>query len=157
MRASGVSPVKRGNRSLFDEEMVAALDEQHRKLQQGFSLRDTTKASHQTLDITPVTQTSLEPAPDQGLALLVSALSDALRPTPDTNPLRSHDLLQRAADNDWLLTSRQLSECLGVSAATTHHYNSVEERLGFRLTRAGRGVWKVSVASSSESDVQLRL
>ena len=129
-----------------DEAMVAQLDDQHRKLQQGFSLRDTTDASHQTLDITPVGQTTLEPAPDQGLALLVSALSSALQPTDDTH-LTTHRQLQEIADNGWVVRTRVLARVLGQSNSSLHSWGEKTERLGFSIERTGsRGMFRVTSA-----------
>ena len=142
LRSSGVSPIKRGNRSLFDEEMVARLDEQHLKLQQGFSLGDTTDDTRQTIDITPVGQTTLEPAPDQGLALFVSALSSALQPTDD-NHLTTHRQLEEIAANEWVVSMKVLARCLGMSNGTLHSWDQEEHRFGFRLERLGRGTWRV--------------
>lgn len=143
IRAAAVTPVKRGNRSLFNEEMVARLDEQHQKLLQGFSLRNTTDDNRQTIDITPVGQTTLEPAPDQGLALLVSALSSALHPTNDEH-LTTHRQLQEIADNDWVVTTRMLARVLKQSNSSLHSWGSATKRLGFSIERTGeRGMFRV--------------
>ena len=143
LRLSGISPVKRGNRSLFDEAMVAQLDVQHQKLQQGFSLRDTTD-DRQTIDITPVGQTTLEPAPDQGLALLVSALSSALQPTDDTH-LTTHRQLQEISDNGWVVPTRVLARVLGQSNSSLHSWGERTKRLGFSIERTGsRGMFRVT-------------
>ena len=123
--------------------MVARLDEQHLKLQQGFSLRDTTDDTRQTIDITPVGQTTLEPAPDQGLALLVSALSSALQPTDD-NHLTTHRQLQEISDNGWMVPTRVLARILGQSNSSLHSWPSKTERLGFTIERTGsRGMFRV--------------
>ena len=143
IRAAAVTPVKRGNRSLFNEAMVARLDEQHQKLLQGFSLRNTTDDNRQTIDITPVGQTTLEPAPDQGLALLVSALSSALHPTNDEH-LTTHRQLQEIADNDWVVTTRMLARVLKQSNSSLHSWGSATKRLGFSIERTGeRGMFRV--------------
>ena len=143
IRAAAVTPVKRGNRSLFNEEMVARLDEQHQKLLQGFSLRNTTDDNRQTIDITPVGLTTLEPAPDQGLALLVSALSSALHPTNDEH-LTTHRQLQEIADNDWVVTTRMLARVLKQSNSSLHSWGSATKRLGFSIERTGeRGMFRV--------------
>ena len=143
IRAAAVTPIKRGNRSLFNEEMVARLDEQHQKLLQGFSLRNTTDDNRQTIDITPVGLTTLEPAPDQGLALLVSALSSALHPTNDEH-LTTHRQLQEIADNDWVVTTRMLARVLKQSNSSLHSWGSATKRLGFSIERTGeRGMFRV--------------
>ena len=143
IRAAAVTPDKRGNRSLFNEEMVARLDEQHQKLLQGFSLRNTTDDNRQTIDITPVGQTTLEPAPDQGLALLVSALSSALHPTNDEH-LTTHRQLQEIADNDWVVTTRMLARVLKQSNSSLHSWGSATKRLGFSIERTReRGMFRV--------------
>ncbi|ABB35421.1 helix-turn-helix domain-containing protein [Synechococcus sp. CC9605] len=143
LKAAGITPVKRGNRSLFDKEMVACLDEQHRKLQQGSSLRDATD-DRQTIDITPVRQPTLEPAPDQGLALLVSALSSALQPTDDAH-LTTHRQLQEIADKGWVVPTRVLARVLGQSNSSLHSWGEKTERLGFTIERTGsRGMFRVS-------------
>ncbi len=143
IRAAAVTPIKRGNRSLFDESMIKRLDEQHQKLLQGFSLRNTTDDNRQTIDITPVGQTTLEPAPDQGLALLVSALSSALQ-TTDANHLTTHRQLQEIADNDWVVTTRMLARVLGQSNSSLHSWGASTKRLGFLLERTeGRGMFRV--------------
>ena len=123
--------------------MVTALDEQHRQLREGFSLRDTTDARHQTVVITPVTDTKLEPAPEQGLALLVSALSSALQPTDDTH-LTTHRQLQEIADNGWVVPTRVLARVLGQSNSSLHSWGPKTERLGFSIERTGsRGMFRV--------------
>ncbi|MDC0303041.1 hypothetical protein OAL13_00290 [bacterium] len=151
LKVATFTPLKRGQQNWFLPEHVEEMDRIDGLLRQGFSMSDVedfagdNPTTNQTIDIQATTTELTAPDLSQSnsLQLLASALSDALRPT-EVDPLRHHELLSRAAQGQWLLTSKQLSECVGVSAATTHHWNAVEQKLGFTLTRAGRGIWRVS-------------
>ena len=151
MKAVGVNPIKRGNRSLFDEAMVATLDEQHLRLKEGFPLRDT--VSPTTIDVTPlqttyIKQTAPESSQVEAFKALGTVIADALQtvefhPTQDTE-LTIHRQLQEIADQKWTVTTRMLARILGQSNSSLHSWGSTTKRLGFSIERTGeRGMFRV--------------
>ncbi len=145
IKAAGIQPTKRGNRSFFTDSDVAALDEQHRRLREGFSLRDT--VNQEVIDVSPVSQVDSQltvPEPN-ALAAFAEVLASAISQSSvkSTSALQVNRDLHEAAERGYLLSSKQLAACLGIQSATTHGFNQVEHRAGFTLERAGRGVWKV--------------
>ena len=142
LRASGVSPIKRGNRSLFDEDMVAVLDAQHQQLKDGFNLRDSVGPT--VIDVTPDTGLTV-PEPNTLAAfaeLLASAISQSSSSPTDDN-LTTHRQLQEIADNEWLVSTKVLARCLGMANGSLHGWNQEEQRFGFRFVRQGRGTFRV--------------
>jgi predicted DNA-binding transcriptional regulator YafY len=75
---------------------------------------------------------------------LVSAIAQLL-PQPQRDILEPQQQLQIAADNQWLLTTEQLANVLGIAPRTVR---SGGDRLGFRFERLGRE-WRVVKARSA--------
>ena len=152
LNAAGISPLKRGRYSYLTPEMVAEMDEVDGLLRQGFSLRDVSSQTtgdrrQMTVDIqaTPVIETPDHSAAN-GLEAFAQVLADAICKSSvvsNDNPLRSQQLLSQAADEGWVLSSKQIAECCGVSASTTHGWNRSVIKHGHRLERAGVGLWRI--------------
>lgn len=151
LRASGVTPTKQGNRSLFNDEDVAVLDAQDVRLKAGYSLRDS--VSPNVIDISPVAH-----QPDSGLTvaepdavvafaeILASAIKQvSSNPTVDGH-LTVHRQLQEISDKGWSVPTRVLARVLGQSNSSLHGWGKVTHRLGFCIERTGsRGMFRVSV------------
>ncbi|EHA64068.1 MerR family transcriptional regulator [Synechococcus sp. WH 8016] len=149
--ATDVKPMKRGNRSFFAPEQVEELDRVDALLKEGFSLNDiggqTSDVRQMTVDIqaTPITN-SPEVCGANGFELLADAIASAVNQVsavPTHNPLRNHELLSKAADEQWTLSSKQVAECCGVSSSTTNGWKSSVVRCGHRLERSGTGLWRI--------------
>ena len=149
--ATDIKPMKRGNRSFFSPEQVEELDRVDGLLKEGFSLNDiggqTTDARQMTVDIqaTPMAKTP-EVSPAYGFELLAEAIASAVNQVsnvPTDSPLRAQELLSKAADEQWLLSSKQIAECCGVASSTTHSWNKSVVKYGHKLERSGVGLWRV--------------
>ena len=149
--ATDVKPMKRGNRSFFAPEQVEELDRVDALLKEGFSLNDiggqTSDVRQMTVDIqaTPVNK-SPEVSAANGFELLADAIASAVNQVsavPTDSPLRAQELLSKAADEQWLLSSKQIAECCGVASSTTHSWNSSVQKYGHRLERVGVGLWRI--------------
>ena len=155
--ATDVKPMKRGTRSFFVPEQVVELDRVDALLKEGFSLNDiggqTSDVRQMTVDIqaTPVIK-SPEVSAANGFELLADAIASAVNQVsavPTDNPLRNHEHLSKAADEQWTLSSKQVADCCGVSSSTTHGWNASVVRCGHRLERSGVGLWRVYRSSVS--------
>ena len=104
LRASQVSPVKRGNRSLFNEEMVATLDAQRQRLKDGFNLRDSVGPT--VIDVTP--DTGLSVSELNALEAFAEALASAISQSSvqPTRALQVQRDLHEAAEMGYLISSK---------------------------------------------------
>ena len=150
LQASGVTPTKQANRSLFTDEDVDQLDAQDQRLKAGYSLRDS--VSSDVIDVCVAQQpdtrlTISEPSAVEAFAeVLASAIKQAsTNPTVDGH-LTVHRQLQEIADKGWSVPTRVLARVLGQSNSSLHGWGPVTHRLGFLIERTGsRGMFRVSV------------
>lgn len=173
--AAGVTPGRRGKRVYYTPEAVWALDQCHKLLHDGHSLKEvkalveafvkTTKAEEEVELPLPV-KTEPPTQPDQGLSKLepsegqralvafTSVLDKALNQTQraTSDPLRPQRLLKEAADNEFTLTTAQLAEVVGCGSDTLRDWakNPLTVKFGFVLTRESSQFWTVRKATTAE-------
>ena len=169
--AAGVSAVRRGKRVYYAPEAVWALDQCHKLLHDGHSLKEvkarvenfakTTEADDEVELPLPV---KTEPPAQQGQGLsklepsalvvfssfLDKALNQTQRATSD--PLRPQRLLKEAADNEFTLTAAQLAEVVGCGTGTLREWgkNPLTVKYGFVLTKETDQFWTVRKATTAE-------
>ena len=119
LQASGVTPTKQGNRSLFTDEDVEQLDTQDQRLKAGYSLRD--NVSSDVIDVSVAQQpdtrlTISEPsAVEAFLEVLATAIRQSTGQTTPDNHVSVHRQLQEIADKGWSVPTRVLARVLGQS------------------------------------------
>ena len=172
--AAGVSAVRRGKRVYYTPEAVWALDQCHKLLHDGHSLKEVkalvenfakTTGADEEVELPLPVKTEPPAQPDQGLSKLEpSALvafttftgvldklaNQTQRATSD--PLRPQRLLKEAADNEFTLTAAQLAEVVGCGTGTLREWgkNPLTVKYGFVLTRETDQFWTVRKATTAE-------
>jgi DNA-binding transcriptional MerR regulator len=173
--AAGVTAVRRGKRVYYTPEAVWALDQCHKLLHDGHSLKEVKALVENFVQTTGVDEEVELPLPvkpeppaqpEQGLSKLepsegqralvafTSVLDKALNQTQraTSDPLRPQRLLKEAADNEFTLTVSQLAEVVGCRASTLREWakTPLTVKFGFVLTRETEQFWAVRKATTAE-------
>lgn len=158
-----VKGVRRGKRVLFTPDEVFLFDACDWYVDQGYTLDEVLEAqkgfvtanitdrsrdeeTYQQLENVAQNQLALSPQADKfarDLAAVVAKAVEQLAPRPQTDPLRTLRLLDEAAKNEYVLTTRWLADILDFSVDTVHSFKSPERRHGFELTKVAPGKWMV--------------
>ena len=164
----GIPSIRQGKRVFFPPSSVYLLDATHWLKEQGYTLSEVKEALDEfdtgqlsdTVDETPIevgepvptrlaaTESTLAVSPQaaqlsRDLGLLIVKAVEAVTPK-QYDPLRNHRLLQEAAENKFVITTKMAAECAGVSASTVRRWGDTQEVHGFEFRRvAGRLKWQV--------------
>jgi hypothetical protein len=159
-----VKGVRRGKRVLFTPDEVYLFDACDWYVDQGYTLDEVLEAQRgfvtanlsaeeeaeeaaiEQLDTGSRNNLALSPQADKfarDLAAVVAKAVEQLAPRPPSDPLRTLRLLDEAAKNDYVLTTRWLADILEFSVDTVHSFKSPELRHGFELTKVAPGKWVV--------------
>ena len=130
LSALDITLPKKNRKSYATDEIVEKLDRLQKHLDNGGSLKDYDK---ETLAVTY--QEVLE---SDNTALQVIERDDTLQPQViyierDRDPLFANRMLKEAAENDYVLTSKQIQEILGIKLK-----GKAFNRLGFTFTKIGK-------------------
>ncbi len=87
---------------------------------------------------------------EEFVAKFAKSVGEAVRQAVPRDVLAGHDFLSKAADKGYLLTAKILAEGIGMKISTVHGWPDESDRLGFRVTRVGKGQWKVRRLSDEE-------
>ncbi len=160
LKALSIKPQKQGNKSYLDSDQVEQLDQLHAHIQRGGVINDFGSESEQ-LKVEQTDSTGqLAPINQSGtLVALVEVLTSRLVPaivsklTPPTAPLAHLEALEKAYEKDWLLSTSELAQLLGLSPRTIRKYGNTFNEAGFTFTRAGtrarqETAWRVSKVRS---------
>ena len=160
LKALSIKPEKQGNKSYIDSDLVVQLDQLHAHIQRGGVINDFGSESEQ-LKIEQTNSTGQLASINQSgtLVALVEVLASRLVPaiisklTPPTAPLAHLEALEKAYEKDWLLSTSELAQLLGLSPRTIRKYGNTFNEAGFTLTRAGtrarqETAWRVSKVRS---------
>ncbi len=160
LKALSIKPQKQGNKSYLDSDQVEQLDQLHAHIQRGGVINDFGSESEQ-LKVEQTNSTGqLAPINQSGtLVALVEVLTSRLVPaivsklTPPTAPLAHLEALEKAYEKDWLLSTSELAQLLGLSPRTIRKYGNTFNEAGFTFTRAGtrarqETAWRVSKVRS---------
>ena len=156
LSALSIKPQKQGNKSYIDGDEVEQLDQLHAHIQRGGGINDFGSESEQ-LQVEQTDSTGQLVSMNQSgtLVALVEVLTSRLVPaivsklTPPTAPLAHLEALEKAYEKDWLLSTSELAQLLGLSPRTIRKYGNTFNEAGFTFTRAGtrarqETAWKVS-------------
>ncbi len=78
------------------------------------------------------------------------AVENGVRNAFPKDNLSVYDFLTKAADKNYLLTSKVLADGLGVKSSTVNSWPDESDRLGFRLTRIAKGNYRVRPLTDEE-------
>ncbi len=151
-------------KKLFSVTECFQLDAAHYYLKQGFTLEDLSNAyknfepegiDDSVLEVENLEKggeavaeqmslVAIDPSVRQfssELGKLVVQAVQEVAPRPLHDPLRPQRLLKEAAEDQFEITSKMLSEILELKISTIHSFDHGEERLGFRFNKSGKGKW----------------
>ena len=77
-------------------------------------------------------------------------VGEAVRQAIPRDALAGYDFLAKAAEKGYVLTSKVMAEGTGLKVSTVHGWSNQEDRFGFRITRLGRGNYKVRRLTDEE-------
>ena len=160
LKALSIKPQKQGNKSYLDSDQVEQLDQLHAHIQRGGVINDFGSESEQ-LKVEQTDSTGQLVSMNQSgtLVALVEVLTSRLVPailsklTPPTAPLAHLEALEKAYEKDWLLSTSELAQLLGLSPRTIRKYGNTFNEAGFTFNRAGtrarqETAWRVSKVRS---------
>lgn len=171
-----VQGFKHGKRVLFSITECYQLDACHFYITNGFSLSDVAEAykdwEPELVDDSVYEVENLDKVEDEeqnksnssalseidpsikdfsnDLAKHVVAAVEKVAPRQLHDPLRSFRLLKEAAEDRYVLSSKMLAEVLELKPATIFKFGDVEERLGFRFSKTGKGLWRIERLKDEE-------
>lgn len=158
-----VKGIRRGKRVLFTPDEVFLFDACDWYVDQGYTLDEVLEAQkgfvtanvtnsdrdekpYQQIESVAQKQHALSPQADKfarDLAVVVAKAVEQLAPRPQSDPLRTLRLLDEAAKNEYVLTTRWLADVLDFSVETVHSFKSPERRHGFEMTKVAPGKWVI--------------
>ncbi len=80
---------------------------------------------------------------EEFLEKFAKRVGDVIQERLPKDLLAAHDFLSKASDRNYLLASRILAEGLGYKVTTINGWSDEVDKFGFRLTRIGKGQWRV--------------
>lgn len=157
--ALDIKPSKEGNRSYLTADQVRLLDDLHEHIKAGGTMADFPGISLSQLEAvgSPLdrVETSITPAAAVNFAELVKAIAAVVQPT---DPLRYMEVLERAAEKGWLLTTAEVRELIGVKPTAAKGEDSYQ-RGCWLFTKAGKigsqTAWRVGKRGELRDDEPL--
>ena len=129
----GISPIKSKGINFITEADLALMDELHQFLQtSGAKMKDFPNPNQTAL-------TETEAAPEEAitdtsdLLILIDKITEAVKPAEQTNPLNHLEQLEKAYENGWLLTTKEVHHLCGAKPN-----GSIWERGSFIFTKVGK-------------------
>jgi DNA-binding transcriptional regulator YiaG len=151
MTKLGIRPERRGRQSFLNQEQIKLLDRLDTHLKQGgtFSNFVIEEGEAQPLitintEETRITQGKSSALTTTGNAEIITALQAIA--TTNYNILTPQKTLKEAVENDYLLTTAQVSHILNMSPSTISSWKSGTRKLGFTFHKEHEGqavVWRV--------------
>lgn len=87
---------------------------------------------------------------DEFVEKFAKRVGEAVKQAVPRDVLAAHDFLNKAADRNYLLTAKVLAEGLGFRSSTIHGWGDEVDKFGFRMTRIGKGQWRVRALTDEE-------
>lgn len=158
MEALGIKTEKVGNKAYVNAEQLALLDDLHHFLQSGRSTAEFLESrgltpSGRSDNASSGLSGGLSTVPSD-LARLAAFIASEVAAKyqaqpPSRDPLAYFDILERASQNGWLLSTSELCELLDLDPSELKRYGDRFAEAGFFFTQAGyraggEVAWKVS-------------
>lgn len=151
MKKLGIRPERRGRQSFLNQEQIELLDRLDTHLKKGGTFSDFIIEEGETQPLiinteeTRITQGKSSALTAIGNAEIITALQAIA--TTNYNILTPQKTLKEAVENNYLLTTAQVSQILNMSPSTISSWKSGTRKLGFTFRKEHEGqsvVWKVS-------------
>lgn len=153
--ALGIKPERVGNKSYVNAQQLQLLDEFHQFIQMGGTTAEFLERkglSKPEEEVSSLSSGLSTVQPDILKLISTIAAEIAARfqpPPPDPDPLAYFEVLERAAQNGWLLRTSEVARLLELRMEDIQMYGDRFSEAGFIFTRAGyrsRGevAWRVS-------------
>lgn len=153
--ALGIKPERIGNKSYVSARQLRLLDELHQFIQQGgttaefLELKGISRAEEDEPDLSSGLST-VQPDIIRLISTIAAEIAAKFQPAlPDPDPLAYFEVLERAAQNGWLLRTSEVARLLELRTEDIQLYGDRFSEAGFVFTKAGyrsRGevAWRVS-------------
>jgi hypothetical protein len=157
LEALSIKPERIGNKAYVNAEQLALLDDLHQFIQMG----GTTAEFQERRGIPKARETSAEPSsglstvqPDFAklVAAIVAEVASRFQPSkPEPDPFAYYEVLERAYQNGWLLSTSEIADLLDLLPSEIRLYGDSFSEAGFVFTKAGyraggEVAWRVSKA-----------
>ena len=159
MNTLAIKPTKHGTKSYLSGEQLRRMDNLELHLKSGGGLADFETLVQQTFteqteQVSVPNSQSISPAPSSVMGTVIEGIVQSvftrITPQPAHAGMRLAHLreLEEAYEKNWILSTSELSDLLGLSANTVRGYGDQFEEAGFAFTRYGtrsRGevAWKI--------------
>ena len=151
----GIKPERRGRQSFLNQQQIQLLDRLDQHLKSGgtfanFDIEEgATKPMQESIGSSKMVVSSVRSITSTGSigdVEIIAALQSLAMKNYDV--LTPQKRLKEAVDNDFLLTTEQVSQILGLNSNTIRSWKSGTQRLGFVFHKDHEGssavVWRVS-------------
>lgn len=153
----GIKPERRGRQSFLNQHQISLLDRLDRHLKTGgtfanFEIKEgqtkTIESTASSIELVSKETGSIDSTGAIGNIEIINALQALVLNNYDI--LTPQKRLKEAVDNDFLLTTEQVSQILGLNTNTIRSWKSGTKRLGFTFHKEHEGsfavVWRISRA-----------
>lgn len=151
----GIKPERRGRQSFLNQHQISLLDRLDRHLKTGGTFANFEIEEGQTKTIESTASSMELASKETGFIDSTGAIGNieiinALQALASNNYdiLTPQKRLKEAVDNDFLLTTEQVSQILGLNTNTIRSWKSGTKRLGFSFHKEHEGssavVWRIS-------------
>jgi DNA-binding CsgD family transcriptional regulator len=150
MTKLGIRPERRGRQSFLNQEQIELLDRLDIHLKQGGTFSNFVIEEGEAQPVTIKTEeiSIVQAKPSAPIAIGNTEIITALQAIATNNYdiLTPQKTLKEAAENNYLLTTMQISQILKMSPSTISSWKSGTKKLGFTLYKEHEGqsvVWRV--------------
>lgn len=165
-----IKGIRQGKRVYFPPQEVWLMDACHWYLKSGYSLTEILQAQEgyeaamptdgEDIEVTPIGKApeatgTLAVSPQaaqlsKDLGNLILQAVQAVAPKAQSDPLRTHRLLEEASEKEYILTNKMLADTLDFKPETVRGFKTIEHRHGFEITKIGAGKWRVRRMTKEE-------
>lgn len=154
MESLGIKPERIGNKAYVNAEQIRLLDDLHAfinaggttaEFQESRGIRKESMSSEQSTGLSTV-----QPDFARLVAALVAEIAARFQPqTPEPDPFAYFEVLERACQNGWLLSTSEIADLLDLLPSEIRQYGDRFSEAGFIFTKAGyrsggEVAWRVS-------------
>lgn len=138
IEALGIEAKKIGGKAFYSTEQVRLLDELHDFIQRGGNTAQFIEMRGiQSEEFLPEESTGLTTGQSDLLTMMNRMMSWMNPPAPVPDPLAYFEKLEQACRNQWLLSTSEVADLLGISVSEIQRYGDRFQEAGFVFIRAG--------------------
>jgi hypothetical protein len=155
MEALGIKAERIGNKSYLNAEQLQLMDDLHDFIGSGgitaeFQEMRGLQRSKETPNEQSFGLSTIQPDIAQLVAAITAAVASRLQPSaPEPDPFAYYEVLERAYQNGWHLSTSEVADLLNLLPSEIRQYGDSFSEAGFIFTRAGyraggEVAWRVS-------------